>query len=223
MIAMLSCAYSVYLGVAPIRFSSDGVLGNFDLHKGSPAAGLPKTRLSEKYTRTMPGSDDSNGTSAYADEDTRRPAQILRMLSIWLLEVVGEASGTCLILIASAFVQSWHQKLPLKNDLSLHMFFGITFAVVFMFAVTGYLATTLISRFALRGELRRFYPCVCAGLYLVHSTIFFVGGRQCHIETGEPHHPNWWRIPDLVCAFDENCLNSHWKASATQSMSRKLK
>jgi hypothetical protein len=95
-------------------------------------------------------------------------------LAIWALEIVTEALGTCLIMVAVAFVDYRHEAPPLHNDLTPSKVIGITLFILIEFALTGYLATTLISRFALRGRLQRFYPYVCASLYLLHSSIFFV-------------------------------------------------
>jgi hypothetical protein len=46
--------------------------------------------------------------------------------------------------------------------------------ILIEFAITGYLATTAIARFTLRNGRRHLYPFVGAGLYLLHSSIFFV-------------------------------------------------
>jgi hypothetical protein len=190
---------------------------------GNSHVAIPQTRLRGKYTRTMPEPDYSLGTTACAAENTRYLGHFVRKLSVWLLEVAGEAFGTCLILIASGIVQSWHEKPPLNNDVSLHIFFGITFAIVFMFAVTGYLATTLISRFALRGELRRFYPYVCAGLYLVHSTIFFVGGGNAISRPNDLIIQIGGAFLTLACAFGGNWLIFHCARPGYSKQSRNCK
>ena len=96
-------------------------------------------------------------------------ANLLKLL-VWSLEILGEVLGTCLILIAMALLTSDGY----QNDLTLTRVLGISIFVVIEFAVTGYLVTTLICRFALRRKRRRLYPSACALLYLLHSTIFFV-------------------------------------------------
>ena len=46
--------------------------------------------------------------------------------------------------------------------------------VLIEFAITGYLLTTVISALYLPRRQRFLYPSVSAGLYLIHSGIFFV-------------------------------------------------
>ena len=123
------------------------------------------------------------------------PIQFLIKLTIWVLEIVAEALGTCLIIIAMAFLEFHREVPPLHNDLTLSKVVGITLFILIEFALTGYLATTLISRFALRGRMQRFYPYVCAGLYLLHSTIFFVAAGN-----------SLFRRDDLIIQLSGACL-----------------
>ena len=102
-------------------------------------------------------------------KQARAPIQLLRKLTIWVLEIVAEALGTCLIMVAMAFLELRHEVPPLHNGLTLSKVFGITLFILIEFAMTGYLATTLLSRFALRGRMQGFYPYVCAGLYRLDS------------------------------------------------------
>jgi hypothetical protein len=120
--------------------------------------------------------DDLNLSIDMSAKNVHDPSSAVTKLWIWVLEIMGEAVGTCLILIAFAFFQFRHEEPPLGNDISLQKVFGISAFVLFEFAMTGYLATTLITRFVLRGKVQRLYPYVCAVLYLLHSTIFFVAG-----------------------------------------------
>ena len=110
--------------------------------------------------------------------------QLLIKLTIWALEIVAEAMGTCLIMIAMTFLEFRHDVPPLHIDLTLSKVVGFTLFILIEFALTGYLATTLISRFALRGRMQRFYPYVCAGPYLLHSTIFFVAAGNSLFRRG---------------------------------------
>ena len=141
-------------------------------------------------------------------------ATITTKLGVWVLEILSQAIGTCLIFIAFAFLQFRHEEPPLGNDLSLYKLFGISIAVLIEFAMTGYLATTLISRFALRGKLQRLYPYACAGLYLLHSTIFFVaaGNPLLRVEDLEIQFPG--AILALACAWGGNRLVAHWDKSS---------
>jgi hypothetical protein len=137
-------------------------------------------------------------------------ATTARKLAVWVLEILSEAIGTCLIFIAFAFLQFRHEEPPLGNDLSLYKLFGISIVVLIEFTMTGYLATTLISRFALRGKVQRLYPYACAGLYLLHSTIFFVaaGNPLLRVEDLEIQFPG--AILALACTWGGNRLVAHW-------------
>jgi hypothetical protein len=90
----------------------------------------------------------------------RNYSSVVTKLWVWVLETLGEAIGTCLILLAIAFFQFRHEEPPLGNDLSFYKVFGISVFILIEFAMTGYLATTLISRFALRGRAQQLYPSV---------------------------------------------------------------
>jgi hypothetical protein len=138
------------------------------------------------YTRTMTEPDNLN--VPIIGGSVNSSATTARKLAVWVLEILSEAIGTCLIFIAFAFLQFRHEEPPLGNDLSLYKLFGISIVVLIEFAMTGYLATTLISRFALRGKVQRLYPYACAGLYLLHSTIFFVaaGNPLLRVEDLDP-------------------------------------
>lgn len=121
--------------------------------------------------------------------------RLLVKLTIWGVEILAEALGICLIMIGIVFLEFRHGVPPLDNDLTLSKVVGIILFILFEFALTGYLATTLISRFALQGKLQRFYPYACAGLYLIHSTIFFVAAGNSIL-----------RKDDLVIEFGGACL-----------------
>ncbi|WP_263382189.1 hypothetical protein [Granulicella arctica] len=115
----------------------------------------------------------------------RLSSQILLKLLIWVLEIVASALGTCIIFVATAFLQFGHETPPWHNDLTLLKVIGLTLVILMEYALTGYLATTLIARFSMRGRLQRFYPYVCAGLYLIHSTIFFVLAGNSSFRTSD--------------------------------------
>jgi hypothetical protein len=153
-----------------------------------------------------------------SDQRTKQaqaPVQILIKLAIWALEIVVEAVGTCLIMIAMAFVEFRHEVPPLHNDLTLSKAFGITLFILIEFAMTGYLATTLISRFALRGRLQRFYPYACAGLYLLHSTIFFVASGNSLFRGEDLVIQFAGACLTLACTWGGNQLVAHWSGSAS--------
>lgn len=136
-------------------------------------------------------------------------------LGVWALEIVNEAVGTCLIIIAFAFFQFRHEEPPLGNDLSWYKVAGISTVVLIEFAMTGYLATTLISRFALRGKVRGLYPYACAVLYLLHSTVFFVaaGNPLLRVEDLAIQFPG--AILALACTWDGNRLVDRWNRSTS--------
>ena len=120
------------------------------------------------------------GVSIRSSEAARsaNPASYKAGADLGIQQIVAEALGTCLILVVTAFLEFRNDVPPLHNDLTMSMkVVRVTLFILIEFAVTGYLATTLISRFALRGRQQRLYPYVCAGLYLVHSSIFFVAKR----------------------------------------------
>jgi hypothetical protein len=96
---------------------------------------------------------------------------VLRRFVAWLIEMAGDAFGTCLILIALAF---WEATPGTRNDLSGRMILGISAVVLIEFAMTGYLVTTAMFGLGFRNRGRIFYPAISALLYLVHSSIFFV-------------------------------------------------
>jgi hypothetical protein len=137
--------------------------------------------------------------------------QALKKLTIWSLEIGAEALGTCLIIVGIAFTEFRHQVPPLHNDLSLSKVVGISLFILIEFALTGYLATTLISRFILRGGLRRWYPYVCAGLFLIHSTIFFVVGAGNHLFRGDDLALQLaGACLTLACTWAGNQMVVHW-------------
>jgi hypothetical protein len=127
-------------------------------------------------------------------------------LWVWVLETLGEAIGTCLILVVFAFFQFRHEDPPLGNDLSFYKVLGISAFILIEFAMTGYLATTLISRFALRGRAQQLYPFVCAGLYLLHSTIFFVGAGNPFLRRDDLVIQLCGAILTLACSWGGNRL-----------------
>jgi hypothetical protein len=141
------------------------------------------------------------------------PVQLLIKLSIWVLELVVEALGTCLILFAMAVVEFRYEHPPLNNDLSLSKVFGIVVFIMFEFAMTGYLATTLISRFALRGNMQRFYPPVCAGLYLLHSSIFFIAAGNSLFRRSDLIIQLGGACLTLACTWGGNRLIANWDES----------
>lgn len=138
------------------------------------------------------------------------PIQLLIKLAIWVFEIAAEALGTCLIFIAMAFLQFGHEVPALHNDLTLSKAVGLTLFILIEFALTGYLATTLISRFALRGRWQRFYPYVCAGLYLLHSTIFFVLAGNSLLRTSNLLMQLAGACLTLACSWGGNRLIAHW-------------
>lgn len=141
------------------------------------------------------------------------PAQLFKKLTIWAAEIVTEAVGTCLIIIGLAFLEFRHEVPPLHNDLTLPKVVGITLFILIEFALTGYLATTLISRYALRGRLQRFHPYLCAGLYLTHSTIFFVAGGNSLFSGDDLAIQLSGACLTLACAWVGNRLVNLWTMS----------
>jgi hypothetical protein len=148
-----------------------------------------------------------------ASEVPRGANPALIKLAIWVLEIVAEALGTYLIMIAMAFLEFRHDVPPLHNDLTLSKVVGLTLFILIEFALTGYLATTLISRFALRGRMERFYPYVCAGLYLLHSTIFFVAAGNSLFRSYDLVIQLGGACLTLACTCGGNRLISHWSES----------
>jgi hypothetical protein len=138
----------------------------------------------------------------------------IKKLTVWGLEIGAEALGTCLIMVGIAFVEFRHEVPPLHNDLTLSKFVGISLFILIEFAVTGYLATTLISKFILRGGQRRWYPYVCAGLFLIHSTIFFVGAGNRLLEGDNLAIQLAGACVTLVCTWVGNQLLAHWTETA---------
>jgi hypothetical protein len=105
-------------------------------------------------------------------------------LAVWLLEILGEACGTCLVICLMAFWQARYVDPPLQNDLSLSKLVGINLFILFEFAMIGYFATTLIARFTLRDKRQQLYPYISALLYLLHSSIFFIAVGNSLLESG---------------------------------------
>jgi hypothetical protein len=97
-----------------------------------------------------------------------------RGLAIWLLEMFCEAVGTTLWIAALAFIFI-RESPPLHNDLSIRIIVGISAVVLMEFALTGYLLTTALAALYLPRTQRILYPLISGVLYLIHSTIFFVG------------------------------------------------
>jgi hypothetical protein len=157
--------------------------------------------------------DDLNVSIGRRAKQIGVPIQLLIKLTIWVLEIVAEALGTCLIMIATAFLEFGHEVPPLHNDLTLSKFVGFTLFILIEFALTGYLATTLISRFALRGRLQRFYPYVCARLYLLHSTIFFVAAGNSPFRRDDLPIQLGGACLTLTCTWGGNRLIAHWSES----------
>jgi hypothetical protein len=142
------------------------------------------------------------------------PLQLLIKLTTWILEILAEAVGTCLIVVAIPFLEFRHEVPPLHNDLTLSKALGIALVIVIEFAITGYLATTLIARFAWLGRMQRFYPYVCAGLYLLHSTIFFVVAAGNSLFRGEDLAIQLGgACLALTCTWCGNQLVAHWSRS----------
>jgi hypothetical protein len=95
-----------------------------------------------------------------------------RSVAVWVFEMLCEAIGTTLWILALAFIFSGP---GLHNDLSFRLIFGMSVFVLMEFTVTGYLLTTVISALYLPRRQRFLYPSISAGLYLFHSGIFFIG------------------------------------------------
>jgi drug/metabolite transporter (DMT)-like permease len=144
------------------------------------------------------------------DLRTRR-LRWLKKLAVFCLEIAAEAVGTCMIIVVLAFAEFRHEAPPLHNDLSVSKIVGVSLFILIEFALTGYLATTLISRFSLRGRLLRWYPYVCAALFMIHSTIFFVlvGNRVF-----DQHNLSIQILGacfTLACAWTGNVLLARWR------------
>ena len=99
--------------------------------------------------------------------ERRQGTGVLKRVLVWLLEVLGEALGTCLLLIVLAKIEYPGG----RNDLDLGHVFGMTAIVLLEFAITGFLATTFVFRVIFWRVTGPMYPAVAAGLYLFHSTI----------------------------------------------------
>jgi hypothetical protein len=171
---------------------------------------FPKSRLFGKYTRTMTEPQNLDVSIGRRAKQLGVPFQLLTKLTIWVLEIVTGALGTCLIMVVMAFLEFRHDVPPLHDDLTLSKVVGFTFFILFEFALTGYLVTTLISRFALRGRLQRFYPYVCAGLYLLHSTIFFVAAGNTLLRRDDLVIQIGGACLTLACTWAGNRLIDHW-------------
>jgi hypothetical protein len=98
--------------------------------------------------------------------------QRLKRFVVWLLEMICGALGTGLVLFVLAFVEAAPGS---RNDFSIRMVLGMSAVVLTEFVLTGYLVTTAIFGIGLRDKGRWLYPAVTAVLYLIHSSIFFVG------------------------------------------------
>jgi hypothetical protein len=143
------------------------------------------------------------------------PVELFRILAVWFLEMLGEAFGTCLVIVVVAFISSWHAHPPLHNDLNLRMIFGISAFVLIEFAMTGYLATTVISRCYLRSKKQLFYPYVTALLYLVHSTIFFVTVGNRLFEKDNLAIQFSGAVVAFACSWLGNRAVAHWNEIRT--------
>ena len=132
-------------------------------------------------------------------------ANLLKKLTIWSLEIGAEALGTSLTMLGVGYVEfrgmgSTHLGRDLVDSAK------VSVGRFFYFALTGYLATTLILRVSVRGSRQRWDPSGCAVLYLIHSTIFFLGA-------GNSIFRGWdWAIQvpgsclTLLCAWSGNRL-----------------
>ncbi len=134
--------------------------------------------------------------------------QMMTRLAVWLLEILGEASGTCLVICAMALWEARHVQPPPQNDLSLSKVVGISLFVLIEFAMTGYLVTTLIARFALRGNRQQLYPYISALLYLLHSSIFFIALGYSLLERGNLAIQLGGSLVTFACTWLGNLLLS---------------
>ena len=142
-----------------------------------------------------------------------RVGQILVRVGVWLLEMLTLSVGTCLIMAVLWMVQeaySGHVNPFRRSDMPILL--GAALVILFYFGITGYLATTLIFRFVLRRKGIRFYPYVCAGLYFVHSTIFFVGVGNSIFRRDDLIIQFCGSGVALLCAWSGNKLLSRWIA-----------
>jgi hypothetical protein len=104
--------------------------------------------------------------------------------------------GTCLTMVVFWTVQEAYGGRSYSfHESDLWILPGVALMILFEFGVTGYLVTTLISRFALRGKWQWLYPGVSAVLYLIHSAIFFVGSGN-----------SIFRRDDLMIQFGGACV-----------------
>jgi hypothetical protein len=172
---------------------------------------LAKTRLCGNYTESMIEPVDQDLPIGRRARRIQLLIQALKKLTVWGLEIGAEALGTCLIIVGIAFMEFRHEVPPLHNDLSLSKVVGISLFILIEFASTGYLVTTLISRFLFRGGLRRWYPYVCAGLFLIHSTIFLVvGAGNVLFREDDLAIQLAGACLTLACAWTGNQLVAHW-------------
>ncbi|WP_263374947.1 hypothetical protein [Granulicella aggregans] len=124
---------------------------------------------------------------------------------------MSEAFGTCLVICLMAFLQAWSIQPPLQNDLSPSMIAGIGVFVLIEFAMTGYLATTLIARFVLQGKRQQLYPYISALLYLLHSSIFFIALGNTLLEKGNLAIQLGGSLVAFVCTWSGNWLLTRWQ------------
>ena len=96
---------------------------------------------------------------------------IQRRLTAWALEIFCEALGTVVILMAVVTAPTDYRHLV--HEFQLSQFAGITFAVLAMFGMTGYVVTTGLVAAWWRTLGYWFYPAMSALLYVIHSQFFF--------------------------------------------------
>jgi hypothetical protein len=96
-------------------------------------------------------------------------------LAIWLVEIVVEAVGTSVVMVATILFSKYREHLLLPGDVggAPKSIPALALLVLLYFGLTGYLITTAIASVTLRERSRWVYPSATALLYVAHSTLLF--------------------------------------------------
>jgi hypothetical protein len=96
----------------------------------------------------------------------------LRSFVVWVFEMLCEALGTTAWMVILPRIQYGPDHSHYRYGYA-GILFGLSSVVLIEFALTGYLATTLLAAQFLPRDRWFFYPVASFGLYLIHSGIFF--------------------------------------------------
>jgi hypothetical protein len=96
-------------------------------------------------------------------------------LAIWLVEIVVQAVGTSVVMVATMLFSEYREHLLLPGDVggAPASIPALSLRVLLYFGLTGYLITTAIASVTLRERSRWVYPSATALLYVAHSTLLF--------------------------------------------------